>query len=105
MGRKAWQCATNRARNIKRCQNRQAGTIESNRTTLGCQYNHPTVIRILLEHGARITAKDEDSKTPLDLAASKGALEAARVLLELGAGIGDGMVSPARSAAIRGNVA
>ena len=67
-------------------------------------YNHPAVIRILLKHGASIDRRDEKYKTPLHLAASQGAVEGTRALLELGAGIGDGIIPPARSAAGSGNV-
>ena len=48
---------------------------------------------------------DLSEMTPLHLAASFGKLEATRELLELGASIGDWMVTPATCVAGKGNVA
>ena len=40
------------------------------------------VVKLLLEHGADMHARDEDNATPLHLACSRGRLDIARVLLE-----------------------
>ena len=45
------------------------------------------VARILLEHGANVTDKDDDGLTPLDLASQDGRLaEVVHVLIQHGAG-------------------
>ena len=74
---------------------------------LAAYYNRPAAIRILFKHGASLAAVDIDRMTPLHLAASLGKLEAIRELLlvELSAGIGDWMVTPATCVASKGNVA
>lgn len=45
----------------------------------------PTAIRALLAHGAQVDPVDSDGRTPLMLAADRGELECARLLLEAGA--------------------
>ena len=40
------------------------------------------VVKLLLEHGADMHARDEDNATPLHLACTRGRLDIARVLLE-----------------------
>ena len=69
--------------------------------------NHPDVIRVLLKHGARISAQDSDRKTPLHYAAMCKGAEGTKVLLGEGADMmcedefGD---SPAFLAARKGGV-
>ncbi len=49
----------------------------------GC--DHPAVVRVALEEGARVNAKGERGVTPLACAAAGGALESVTLLLEAGA--------------------
>jgi len=49
----------------------------------GCA--HPAIVRVALEKGARVNAKDERGVTPLACAAAAGALESVTLLLEAGA--------------------
>jgi len=42
-------------------------------------------MRLLLDHGADVEARDENDLTPLHMAANNGQLAAARLLLERGA--------------------
>ena len=81
----------------------------SGRTSLhsAAKSNHPDVIRVLLKHGARISALDSDRKTPLHYAATCKGAEGTKVLLGEGADMmcedefGD---SPAFLAARKGGV-
>ena len=59
----------------------------SGRTSLhsAAKNNHPDVIRVLLKHGARISALDSDRRTPLHYAAMCKGAEGAMVLLGEGA--------------------
>ena len=43
--------------------------------------------RMLIEHGADVTAQDNDGQTPLHLASQAGQLEVGRMLIERGAGV------------------
>lgn len=43
------------------------------------------IVRLLIEKGADVTARDENHSTPLHLASSSGFLESVRLLLEHGA--------------------
>ena len=45
------------------------------------------VVQVLIEHGADVTAQDNNLSTPLHLASSEGNAEIARVLIENGADI------------------
>ncbi len=49
----------------------------------GCE--HPAVVRVALEAGARVNSKGERGVTPLACAAAAGALESVKLLLEAGA--------------------
>ena len=49
----------------------------------GC--DHPAVVRVALEEGARVSAKGERGVTPLACAAAAGALESVTILLAAGA--------------------
>jgi hypothetical protein len=65
----------------------QASGFGNNTTPLhlASSRGHVEVARVLLKHGAVITAQDKYGKTPLHWASSRGHLELARVLLEHGA--------------------
>ena len=45
------------------------------------------IVRLLVEHGADVTAKDKSSSTPLHLASSFGTPEIVRLLIERGVDI------------------
>jgi ankyrin repeat protein len=54
------------------------------------EYNYPynskvETVQLLIEHGADVTAQDENHLTPLHLASSSGIPEIVRLLLERGA--------------------
>ncbi|XP_012937566.1 transient receptor potential cation channel subfamily A member 1 isoform X2 [Aplysia californica] len=57
------------------------------RTPLHCAtlFNHTAVMKFLLDKGANINAVDDNQFTPLLLAASKGKLEATKMLINYGA--------------------
>lgn len=44
-------------------------------------------VRLLIEHGADVTAQDEACVTPLHLASSKGSVETVQLLIENGADV------------------
>ena len=44
-------------------------------------------VRLLIEHGADVTAKDEASSTPLHLASAQGSVKSVRLLIEHGADV------------------
>ena len=52
---------------------------------MAAERNHADVIRVLVKHGERVTARTLGLNTPLHMAASQGSVHAIRVLLELGA--------------------
>ncbi|KAI9467307.1 ankyrin repeat protein, partial [Lactarius psammicola] len=45
------------------------------------------IVRVLIQHGADVNARDETQSTPLHLASSSGSPETVRVLIEHGAGV------------------
>jgi ankyrin repeat protein len=44
-------------------------------------------VRLLIKHGADVTANDDNNSTPLHLASSKGSIETVQILLEYGADV------------------
>jgi len=55
--------------------------------SIGNNFKDGPVLRLLLEHGADINVQHRDSRTPLHVASTEGALEVVRLLLEQGADI------------------
>jgi ankyrin repeat protein len=51
------------------------------------------IVRLLIEYGMAVTAKDESLSTPLHLASSSGMFEIVRLLIESGADVTDMDVS------------
>lgn len=51
------------------------------------RYNHPEIVKLLLDHGADLEQKDYEGNTPLILAASQGNMEIVKMLLAHGAAI------------------
>ena len=54
---------------------------------LASKHGHVKAARMLLEHGADVTAQNKDGETPLHLASQKGQVEVARMLIERGADV------------------
>ena len=50
-------------------------------------YNHPEVVKLLIDHGADIEHKDYAGNTALNLAAAEGRIETVKLLVEAGANI------------------
>ena len=51
--------------------------------------NKVETVRLLIQHGMAVTAKDESLSTPLHLASSWGALDILELLIECGADVTD----------------
>jgi ankyrin repeat protein len=54
-----------------------------------CQGGHEAMMRALVAKGAHLWTRDDDGSTALDLAEGRNDVASARVLLELGASVGD----------------
>lgn len=52
---------------------------------VGCR--HPAIVKVLIEHGADINARDDTGFTPLHWAVGRNAPETARLLVESGADV------------------
>jgi Ankyrin repeats (3 copies)/Ankyrin repeats (many copies) len=81
-----------------------------NRSTplhLASRQGNEEVARVLVEHGAEVSAKDKDGSTPLHEASSGGGVDLARFLVEHGADAsakGENGLTPLHEASSRGHV-